>query len=45
MTAMTSRLAAAFCFSAHVGLRMLVIGLGAAGIGFLIGLLFHTAGA
>jgi vacuolar iron transporter family protein len=27
------------------GLRMLVIGLGAAGIGFLIGLLFHTAGA
>ncbi len=27
------------------GLRMLAIGLGAAGIGFLIGHLFHTAGA
>ena len=27
------------------GLQMLVIGLGAAGIGFLIGQLFHTAGA
>jgi len=27
------------------GLRMLVIGLGAAGIGFLVGRLFHTAGA
>jgi predicted membrane protein (TIGR00267 family) len=27
------------------GLRMLVIGLGAAGVGFLIGNLFHEAGA
>jgi vacuolar iron transporter family protein len=27
------------------GLRMLVIGLGAAGVGFLIGNLFHAAGA
>lgn len=27
------------------GLRMLLIGLGAAGIGFVIGSLFHTAGA
>jgi VIT1/CCC1 family predicted Fe2+/Mn2+ transporter len=27
------------------GLRMLVIGLGAAGVGFLIGSLFHAAGA
>jgi vacuolar iron transporter family protein len=27
------------------GLRMLLIGLGAAGIGFAIGSLFHTAGA
>ncbi len=27
------------------GLQMLVIGLGAAGIGFLIGQLFHTVGA
>jgi VIT1/CCC1 family predicted Fe2+/Mn2+ transporter len=27
------------------GVRMVVIGLGAAALGFLIGLLFHTAGA
>jgi len=27
------------------GLQMVLIGLGAAGIGFLIGRLFHTAGA
>ena len=27
------------------GLKMLVIGLGAAGVGFLIGNLFHAAGA
>jgi VIT1/CCC1 family predicted Fe2+/Mn2+ transporter len=27
------------------GLKMVVIGLGAAAIGFLIGLLFHTVGA
>jgi VIT1/CCC1 family predicted Fe2+/Mn2+ transporter len=26
------------------GIKMVVIGLGAAGIGFLIGNLFHTAG-
>jgi VIT1/CCC1 family predicted Fe2+/Mn2+ transporter len=28
-----------------MGLRFVVIGLGAAGIGFLIGNLFHSAGA
>ncbi len=27
------------------GLQMVVIGLGAAGLGFLIGMLFHTSGA